>query len=254
MDWNANLGLILGAAFGIGALHALEPGHGKSIMGAYLVASRGGVRHAILLGLVVTITHTIVVFMLALATLQLAQSFASAVVVHWLELASAVLILLVGAWLVVTSFGFFRRRPGRHPHVHRPGGGHADAHPHTRSHDHAHGHTHEVRIPPSRDPLSVWTLVGVGASGGLVPCPAALTALLAAVNLGRPAAGIAVVGAMSFGIATALIAIGILFVQAGRLAEGLFGGHGILAHAPRISAIVITLLGLGLLARAVLDH
>lgn len=70
----------------------------------------------------------------------------------------------------------------------------------------------------------------------------------------RPAAGIAVVGAMSFGIATALIAIGVLSVQAGRLADRLFGGHGILAHAPRISAIIITLLGLGLLARAMLDH
>ena len=88
MDWNASIGLILLAAFGIGALHALEPGHGKSIMGAYLVASHGGIRHAFLLGLVVTVTHTLVVFLLAIAALVLADRFASSQVTLWLEIVS----------------------------------------------------------------------------------------------------------------------------------------------------------------------
>src|SRR5207245_8707537 len=107
-----------------------------------------------------------------------------------------------------------------------------------------------VRVSEGRDPLSLWTLLGVGASGGLVPCPAALTALLAAVSLGRISEGIAVVAAMSLGIATTLVAIGIAFVQAGRLATRVFGGHSLVAFAPRVSAILITVLGVGLLMGA----
>jgi len=84
MDWNASVGFILLGAFWLGALHALEPGHGKSIMGAYLVASRGGVRHAVLLGIVVTITHTIIVFILAFAALRFAASVASELYRGWL--------------------------------------------------------------------------------------------------------------------------------------------------------------------------
>ena len=100
----------------------------------------------------------------------------------------------------------------------------------------------------------MWALLAVGASGGLVPCPAALTALLAAVNLGRPAAGIAVVGAMSLGIAATLIAIGILFVQAGKWASKLFDSRGLVVYVPRASAVLITVLGTALLARALLNH
>ena len=92
--------------------------------------------------------------------------------------------------------------------------------------------------------------MAVGASGGLVPCPAALTALLAAVNLGRPAAGIAVVGAMSLGIAATLIAIGILFVQAGRVASQFLGARPLAVFVPRVSAILITVLGVALLVRS----
>jgi ABC-type nickel/cobalt efflux system permease component RcnA len=100
----------------------------------------------------------------------------------------------------------------------------------------------------------MWALLAVGASGGLVPCPAALTALLAAVNLGRPAAGIAVVGAMSLGIAATLIAIGILFVQAGKVASKLFDSRGLAVYVPRASAVLITGLGAVLLARAFWNH
>jgi len=304
MDWNASVGLILMAAFGIGALHALEPGHGKSIMGAYIVASRGGIRHALLLGLTVTVTHTLVVFLLALGALFLAGRFASSQVTYWLSIVSGVLVVGVGAWMLLTAFGLVRRDgehghhaeghkhpheppSGHHHHAHDHGheGSHAQAHGHAHAHDHPHehtgahtqeqhhhpepggtasvgghshefahshqGHTHEVRLPAGKDPLGVWTLLVVGASGGLVPCPAALTALLAAVSLGRTATGIAVVAAMSLGIAATLVAIGIVFVQAGRVASRMFGARVLSVYAPRASAVVITLLGIGLLARTI---
>jgi nickel/cobalt exporter len=265
LDWNASIGLILLAAFGIGALHALEPGHGKSIMGAYLVASRGGIRHAFLLGLVVTVTHTLVVFVLAIGALAHADRFASDQVTFWLEIVSGVLVLGVGVWMLLTSFGMLRRSGHGHAHDHH---GHADAHAHSHGashehehdhhahdhvhgHDHAHhGHSHEVRLPEGKDPLGIWTLTAVGASGGLVPCPAALTALLAAVSLGRFATGIAVVGSMSVGIAATLIAIGVLFVQAGRVASRIFGARTVSVYAPRVSAVLITVLGIALLVRS----
>jgi len=261
MDWAANLGWILVVAFGLGALHALEPGHGKSIMGAYLVASRGGIQHAFLLGLVVTVTHTLIVFVLAFGALALAGRFATAEVTRWLEVVSGVLVLGVGLWMIRTSFGSpsitkpAQDKPHEHPHTHEHGHTHPHSHQHEQHvHGHAHhGHTHDVRLPEGRDPLGMWALLAVGASGGLVPCPAALTALLAAVNLGRPAAGIAVVGAMSLGIAATLIAIGIVFVQAGKWASKLFDSRGLAVYVPRASAVLITVLGATLLARVVLN-
>jgi nickel/cobalt transporter (NicO) family protein len=262
MDWNASIGLILVAAFGIGALHALEPGHGKSVMGAYLVASRGGIRHAFLLGLVVTVTHTLVVFLLAIGALVLADRFASRQITFWLEIVSGLLVLAVGVWMLLTSFGLLRRPGtgltlGRHQHGqdthHHQHDHHEHAHEHAHGHGHGHehhGHSHEVRLPPGKDPLGIWTLAAVGASGGLVPCPAALTALLAAVSLGRTGTGIAVVGAMSIGIAATLIAIGILFVHAGRVASSLFGARALAVYVPRTSAVLIAALGVVLLIRS----
>ncbi|HYM79835.1 MAG TPA: hypothetical protein VEY91_00320 [Candidatus Limnocylindria bacterium] len=261
MDWSANLGWILLVAFGLGALHALEPGHGKSIMGAYLVASRGGVQHAFLLGLVVTVTHTLIVFLLAIGALVLAGRFATAEVTRWLEIVSGILVLGVGLWMIRTSFGLLSRagltcheHADEHAHDHAHDHAHAHTHghelgQHTHGHTH-HGHTHEVRLPDGKNPLGMWALMAVGASGGLVPCPAALTALLAAVNLGRPAAGIAVVGAMSLGIAATLIAIGVLFVQAGQWASRMFDSRGLAVYVPRVSAVLITTLGAVLLAKA----
>lgn len=275
MDWNASLGLILFAAFWIGALHALEPGHGKSIMGAYLIASHGRVRHAVMLGIVVTITHTIVIFALAFAALRFASSVSSQHVMFWLEVVSGALVVAVGTWMILTSFGLLRRRHTRdhpHPQAHAHDHAHGHEHDHAHGHDHEHalahshsheqgnahhdhhGHSHELKLPAGKEPLGFWTLMAVGASGGLVPCPAALTALLAAVNLGRPATGIAVVTAMSLGIAVTLIAIGIAFVQAEKVASRMFGTDGVMRYAPRVSAIVITALGIGLLVRAVLGH
>ena len=251
MDWNANLGWILLVAFGLGALHALEPGHGKSIMGAYLVASRGGIRHAVLLGLVVTVTHTLIVFLLAVAALTLAERFATAQVTHGLEIVSGTLVLGVGLYMLLTSLGLRRRPRSKAMHDHLE---HEHHHGHSHEHHSHHGHAHDVEVPAGQDPLGIWTLTAVGASGGLVPCPAALTALLAAVNLGRPAEGIAVVAAMSLGIATTLIAIGIAFVQAAKVASRAFDTKAISVYASRVSAVLISALGLVLLGRALLGH
>lgn len=146
MDWNASLGWILAAAFALGALHALEPGHGKSIMGAYLLAAHGGIRHAILLGLVVTATHTFVVFLLAFGALRFASGFAPDQTTFWLELVSGILVLAVGVWMTLTSFGVLRRRAT----AAAKGREHFRPHPHTRGETeqdpqqaHRGAHTHD---------------------------------------------------------------------------------------------------------------
>jgi nickel/cobalt exporter len=267
MDWSAGVVALIAAAFGLGALHALEPGHGKSIMGAYLIASRGAMRHALLLGLVVTLTHTFVVFLLAAAALYWAEGKSDSHATFWLQVISGSLVIAVGIWMVLSSFKIV----GHHArHSHGPAPKHEHEHPHPHDHDHAHpddhhpphehphpegeGHGHGLKIPEGKNPLSFWTLVTVGTSGGLVPCPAALTALFAAVNLGRTIEGIAIVAAMSLGIAATLIAVGILFVKARDWASRRFDAGGFLSTLPRISAVFIVLLGTVLVVRAFFGH
>src|SRR5579862_1163800 len=127
-------GMMLAAiaiAFGLGAAHALTPGHGKTIVAAYLVGSRGTVRHAVLLGAVVTLTHTITVFALGLCTMFLFERVVPQNVIRILSAISGLSIVLIGAWMV------YRRL--RHPHHHHH---HHDDHDHGHDHHHHHGHDH----------------------------------------------------------------------------------------------------------------
>jgi ABC-type nickel/cobalt efflux system permease component RcnA len=217
-------------AFFWGAAHGLGPGHGKSIVAAYLVGSRGTARHALLLGGTVTITHTIGVFALGLMTLSLSQFIVPEQLYPWLNLASALLIVGVGVsvlrWRVVEW-----RRARAHEHAHR----HRHAHGHGHDHGHSHDHDHTS--------LSLRGLLGVGISGGIIPCPTALVVLLAAVSLHRVGYGLVLIVAFSLGLAATVSGIGLLAVGA----KGLFGRleveRGALRLLPAASALVV--LGLG---------
>jgi nickel/cobalt transporter (NicO) family protein len=218
-----------------GALHALSPGHGKSIVAAYLVGSRGTPRHAVLLGLTVTATHTSGVFALGLITLFLSSTVAPEAIYPWLALASGVLVLVMGA-------GILSRRLGRAQR------------PHSHHHDHGEGHRHDhTHVPPGGDGSAVTlrSLLALGVSGGLLPCPSALVVMLGAVALHRTAFGLALVVAFSLGLALTLTAVGLLVLSARRLLGRLPARAGRLAELiPILSAAVITLLGAALTARA----
>ena len=123
-------------SFVLGGLHALTPGHGKAIVAAYLVGSKGRVIDAVFLGLVVTFTHTFSVIALGVIML-LAQEFAPEDIVPWLSLFSGVLIVGIGAWLLTTNMKQYYSR-GAHSHSH----GHGHTH-HPHDHDHSHGHAHD---------------------------------------------------------------------------------------------------------------
>ncbi len=209
----------LAAALFWGMAHALSPGHGKAIIAAYLVGSRGTPRHAVLLGLIVTVTHTIGVFALGLVTLGLSAFIVPEQLYPWLNLTAGVLVVGIGASVFL---GRLRHRRA-----------------HARGHEHHH-HEH----PGGR------SLLAVGISGGLLPCPSALVVLLAAISLHRVAFGMLLIVAFSLGLALTISGIGLLAV----LAKRAFGRVGLDGRffrlLPAASALVILAAGLAMTVRA----
>ena len=233
------LALVLGAA------HAALPGHGKTVMAAYIAGRRGRPRDAITVGAIVTLTHTGGVLVLGLL-LTATASLAGEAVLSWLGIASGVLVAAVGAAMLA---GVLRRRASAHDHH-----GHShdhDHHGHSPDHDHDHhGHSHSH---PSRKAGRL-SLVGMGIAGGLVPSPSALIVLLGAVGLGRTAFGVLLVVAYGVGMAAMLTAAGLVLVRVrDRLASRPRRALGRLAAlAPTGTAALVLCVGLGLAGRAAL--
>lgn len=259
-----------------GAGHALSPGHGKTVVAAYLVGSRGTARHALLLGLTVTVTHTAAVYALGLVTLGASYFAAPEQLYPWLSVLSGVLVAGVGGWLLQArlraaltagqrgAWLTVRRKPRtwRVRFAEGTRGASAQAQLPTPAlavpaHLHGHGgHVHS-HLPPGADgaPVTWRSLLALGVSGGLLPCPSALVVLLGAMALHRTGLGLALVVAFSAGLAATLSAIGLLFVYARSMIERLPGralpGRTLaLRVAPLLSAAVITLAGLALTGRA----
>ncbi len=225
----------LAMAFFLGAAHALTPGHGKTIVAAYLVGTRGRLRDAFWLGGIVTFTHTASVFVLGLATLYASQQVALDRIFPWLSLASGALVAGIGIWLLWT-----RLRGSVHHHHHD--------HNHSRSHDHPHHHDHEH--DHYRHHEGKGSLFSLGVSGGLVPCPEALVVLMLSITLRKLAFGLLLLVAFSFGLAAVLIAIGSAMVMAGPMLTRFTGENRLVKALPVGSAVVVTLLGAGLVWEA----
>lgn len=220
----------LAAALFWGAAHALSPGHGKTIVTAYLVGQRGTTRHAALLGLIVTFTHTVGVFALGLVTLALSQFIVPDRLYPWLNLVSGLLVVSVGLAVLRSRAAAWR---------------HQRAHAHGHHHHHHHGRSHAA-APDT----GMRGLVAVGVSGGLLPCPSALVVLLAAISLHRVAFGLVLIMAFSAGLALAITGVGLTAVLAKRVfARSSLDGHLIRA-LPALSALVILVAGVAMTARA----
>lgn len=235
----AAIALALLVAVLLGALHAIEPGHGKAVMAGYLVGTRGSARHAVLLALSITATHTAGVFLLGLVVLLAAQRLAPEQLYPWLSLLSGLLILGVGASLVVARL---RDRAGAGQHHHD----------HAGDHHHHHAGRHHLH-----DRASAWSAVLLGISGGIVPCPSALVVLLAAVSLHRVAFGLTLIVAFSAGLALILTGVG-LAVAGGRSTLLRLPrprlpdlGRRAAGFAPLASAALVTLAGVAMTAQAV---
>jgi ABC-type nickel/cobalt efflux system permease component RcnA len=246
-------GLLL--AFGLGAMHAMSPGHGKTVVGAYLVGSKGTPKHAIFLGLTVTITHTLGVFALGLLTLFASNYILPERLMPFLNFFSGLIVLFIGLTLfkdrLLQFLGYKTDSHKHHDHVHPH---HAHDHDHqSHDHDHDHHHAHDglththggsthTHLPPEN--VTWKSLLALGISGGLLPCPSALVLMLAAIANGRIGYGIVLTLMFSLGLAATLTCIGLAFLYLGKVFENKsFASHPIMKGLPVFSAFVIACLG-----------
>ncbi len=251
------LGLL--AAFGLGAMHALSPGHGKTIVAAYLVGSRGTLQHALFLGSMVTFTHTLSVFLLGIGVLFFQQYVVPERIIPILGAVSGLSVMVIGAYLL------FKRTlqlsgHGHEHHVHQPEPELALAasaagqpsflsrvdHQHAQmaglDHTHTHdGNTHTHAMP---EEVTLKGLVALGISGGLVPCPSALVLMLSAIAVGHTALGLALLVSFSAGLALVLMAIGGFVIYAKHLLPERSFVHPFFRLVPVFSAVVVMILGL----------
>ncbi len=272
------IAVALGVAFLAGAAHALTPGHGKAVVAAYLAGSRGTVGDAVYLGTVVTITHTATVFLLGLVTLYASQHFLMEQVYTWLSLGSGLLIVSIGIWLLSARLKALRSGgdEGEQGHSHWPWGGHHhhhDSHSHSHSHGHSHDHSHANDHSHEHDhahdhdhhghdhgpdehhhhhdhsipKTGRGSLLSLGISGGLVPCPEAMAVLLISFTINRLAFGLIILAAFSLGLAAVLIAIGVAMVMAGPSLTRFSKDGPLVRMLPVGSAVVVTLLGVVIL-------
>ena len=321
LDTPAALAAAMLVAVGLGAAHALTPGHGKTIVGAYLVGSRGTARHAIFLGLTTTITHTAGVFALGFLVLFASEFILPEKLYPWLGVLSGLLVVFIGASIFRGHFAHWlaHRRGDAHDHGHyhfhfgkghshatddgrqtmnpapgpsgrstadgaplftqpptaagpvgalsfarvtggsatatqlspRRNRGHDQYAPH-HSHDHDHSHHHHTLPADPREALRWRSLLALGISGGLLPCPSALILILSAIALRQVGVGMALIFAFSVGLAGVLTGIGLFMVYAGRFLERLPIRHTTLTARllPMASAAFITVAGLAITWRA----
>jgi ABC-type nickel/cobalt efflux system permease component RcnA len=274
-----------------GAMHAMTPGHGKTIVGAYLVGSRGTLKHAVYLGLTTTVTHTLGVFALGLVTLFAAQYIVPETLYPWMSLLSGLFVIGIGVNLLVSRFrssGVNLPKIARHPphpthahalvlehaqgegttHVHKYVLNASNEHLHVHDHDHPHVHRHDdhthsshhhnhdhghdhSHMPPEQ--ITWRSLLALGVSGGLIPCPSALVVLLGAIALNKIGFGLILVLAFSLGLAGALTAIGMLFIYAGRFFERFPSQGKMIRLLPVLSALFVSAIGAGIIWKAVLE-
>jgi len=218
------------AALFWGAAHALSPGHGKTIVTAYLIGRRGTPRDAAALGAIVTVTHTLGVFALGFVTLLLSQWIVPDRLYPWLNLFAGLSVVLIGGAVLRA-----RARDWLHERAHRLGA--------------AHGHSHDDHhhtVPPD----GLRGLLAVGISGGILPCPSALVVLLAAISLHRIGFGLVLIVAFSLGLALSITGIGLVAVLAKKaFARRSFDGL-LFRVLPVASSVVILAAGFAMTVRA----
>jgi len=240
-------------AIALGALHALEPGHGKTLLAISLVGARATVKQATILASALTVAHTIGVLALGVAINLFKGYFVPEAIYPWITLGSGIVIAIIGARAVQRQI--VNRQPLAHVHGHA----HPAAHPHDHEHvhhasghDHEHGHDHSAlddaaharaHAIPGTAPLTFGGTVWAAMSGGVAPCPAALVVLLAAIALNQVAYGIFVIVAFSFGLAATLTGLGIAVVRGATWLQGRRQFERFVTYGPLVSAIVISSIG-----------
>jgi len=250
--WVVLVALLTAAA--LGAAHALTPGHGKTLMAAYLVGTRGTPLHAAGLGLSVTVSHTLGILALAAVIVGAEGVLSPDVVVRAAPIVAAIGIVVVGGWMLASEA---RRRRRAHHHEHDHDHDHGHGHEHDRVDPvgvHTHGGAAHIHLPPTGSTITWRGLFALGLAGGLIPSTSALLILLGSIAAGRPAFGFVLVVAFGLGMAVVMSGIGLALVLArGRLDR--FDGSTTLGrlsgYVPLAAACVVLALGLYLTVQAV---
>ncbi|EEO7894114.1 nickel/cobalt efflux protein RcnA [Salmonella enterica subsp. enterica serovar Enteritidis] len=247
----------------LGILHGLEPGHSKTMMAAFIIAIKGTVKQAVMLGLAATLSHTAIVWLIALGGMYLSRAFTAQSVEPWLQLISAIIILSTACWMFWRTWrGEQQWLAGNHHHDHDHDHDHDHNHDHDHDHDHhghihpegatskayqdAHERAHAADIQRRFDGQTVTNgqILLFGLTGGLIPCPAAITVLLICIQLKAFTLGAKMVLSFSLGLALTLVTVGVGAAISVQQAAKRWSGFSTLARrAPYFSSILIGLVG-----------
>ncbi len=262
-----NAWLFIPSAILLGALHGLEPGHSKTMMAAFIVAVRGTLKQAVLLGLAATVSHTAVVWLVAMAGLWFGRGWDAQTSEPWFQLISGILIVLIACWMLRRTWLESRTHQRDRDHNHN----HNHDHDHDHDHDHHHAHHHPHQHHPHAHPLvatAEWQdahqrahaeeinrrfngqrvttgqIVLFGLTGGLIPCPASITVLLICLQLKKVSLGATLVLSFSVGLALTLVASGaIAALSLKHVANRWPGLNDLSRKAPWISGALIIVVG-----------
>ncbi|PZR56940.1 MAG: hypothetical protein DLM53_01135 [Candidatus Eremiobacter antarcticus] len=256
------------AAFGFGALHAIEPGHGKALLAFTLVGARATTRQATILAASLTFAHTIGVILLGVV-LFFVTGFVPETIYPWITLASGVAIAIIGGRALARYIRGVR--PFSHAHVHEHEHAHPHEHPHmhahgvARSHAHGHDHNHPVadnqalththsgtahsHLVPGHQPLNFGSAIWAALSGGIAPCPAAIILLIAAVNSHRIGYGLLLIVIFGLGLASVLTGLGLAVVHGAAWISSNAKYERIVRFGPVASGLLISIIGSVLLGQ-----
>ncbi|KFC08766.1 inner membrane protein [Trabulsiella guamensis ATCC 49490] len=253
-----NAWLFIPSAILLGALHGLEPGHSKTMMAAFIVAIRGTLRQAVLLGLAATVSHTLVVWIIAMAGMWFGRGWDAQTSEPWFQLISGIVIILIAIWMLWRTW----RATQPHDHSHHD---HDHNHHHDHHHDHDHDHHHhhdelvtaegldahafahakEINRRFQGQSVTTGQIALFGLTGGLIPCPASITVLLICLQLKQVALGATLVLSFSIGLALTLVASGAVAALSLKHVSSRWKGFGELSQkAPWISGVLIIAVGI----------
>ena len=254
----------------LGALHGLEPGHSKTMMAAFIVAIRGTLKQAILLGLAATLSHTVVVWVIAMAGMWFGRGWDAQTAEPWFQLLSGIIIIAIALWMLWRTW---RESRGAHNHNHSDHHGHSHHHDHSdHAHDHHHhdehhhgalvdadwqdahqrAHAEEINRRFTGQQVTTGQIMLFGLTGGLIPCPASITILLICLQLKHVALGATLVLSFSVGLALTLVASGAIAAISLKHMTKRWSGFGELSRkAPWFSGALIILVGIYMMAHGI---
>ena len=252
---NSSVWWFIPSAIALGALHGLEPGHSKTMMAAFIIAVRGTVGQAVLLGLAATVSHTAIVWAVAMGGLYFGSQWDAAQSEPYLQLVSAALIAATALWMAYRTWlqGLPHGHDHGHDHDHSHSHSHHAAHPHgamkaneTADMDaHARAHAQEIAQRFASGHATNGQILVFGLTGGLIPCPASITVLLLCLQLKQVALGATLVLSFSVGLALTMVASGVLAAWSVGQATKRWSGFGHwTGKAPYLSTALMLLLAL----------